>query len=53
MAEGVVDFDEQDRFLGDVEKLETIAAGGLSVLNTLVLPAVLDKAPQTGKGIFR
>ncbi|MGW9266507.1 2-methylcitrate dehydratase PrpD [Gordonia terrae] len=52
MAEGVIDIAEQDRFLGDVEKLETLAAGGLSVLNTPVLPAILDKAPQTGKGIF-
>ncbi|RPA12240.1 2-methylcitrate dehydratase PrpD [Gordonia sp. OPL2] len=52
MADGVVEPNEQDRFLADVEKLETVTAGGLSVLNTLVLPAVLDKAPQTGRGIF-
>lgn len=52
MADGVVEPNEQDRFLADVEKLETVTAGGLSVLNTLVLPAVLDKAPQAGRGIF-
>lgn len=52
MADGVVDADEQDRFLGDVEKLESLSSGGLGVLNTLVLPAVVDKAPQTGRGIF-
>jgi 2-methylcitrate dehydratase len=52
MAQGVIDTDEQDRFLGDVEKLETLTPGSLSALNTFVLPAVLDKAPQTGKGIF-
>ncbi|MDY6811546.1 MAG: 2-methylcitrate dehydratase PrpD [Actinomycetota bacterium] len=52
MADGVVDTDEQDRFLGDVEKLESVSAGDLGVLNTLVLPAVLDKAPRTGRGIF-
>lgn len=52
MAQGVIDTDEQDRFLGDVEKLETLTPGSLSALNTFVLPAVLDKAPQTGNGIF-
>ncbi|SIS08647.1 2-methylcitrate dehydratase PrpD [Williamsia sterculiae] len=52
MADGVIDPAEQERFLGEVETLETIAPGGLQALNTLVVPQVLDEAPQTGKGIF-
>ncbi|AZG44861.1 2-methylcitrate dehydratase PrpD [Gordonia insulae] len=52
MAEGVVEPAEQDRFLSAAAQLASIPAGGLAALNTRVRPVVLDKAPQTPKGLF-
>ncbi|GAA3687442.1 MmgE/PrpD family protein [Gordonia hankookensis] len=52
MAYGVVEPGEQDRFLSAAAQLADIRAGGLSALNTLVRPVVLDQAPQTGAGLF-
>ncbi|MDL9937119.1 MmgE/PrpD family protein [Gordonia sp. ABSL1-1] len=52
MADGVVDPQEQARFLAAATGLADLAAGDLGALNVAVLPQVLDKAPATGKGIF-
>ncbi|MGV9792045.1 MULTISPECIES: MmgE/PrpD family protein [unclassified Gordonia (in: high G+C Gram-positive bacteria)] len=52
MADGVVEVEEQQRFLAAATGLAGLAAGELGALNVAVLPALLDKAPSTGKGIF-
>lgn len=53
LAEGVVEPAEQNRFLGAVEGLVGLGGGELGALNILIDPLVLDKAPDTPKGIFR
>ncbi|OBJ74850.1 MmgE/PrpD family protein [Mycobacterium paragordonae] len=52
LAAGVIDDDEQHRFLSVVEGLPELPAGGLGALNPLVNPVVLDKAPTIRPGIF-
>jgi 2-methylcitrate dehydratase len=52
MAEGVVDADEQQRFLVAAAGLGDLGPGELGALNVTVAPLVLDKAPTIGTGIF-
>ncbi|STQ63937.1 Uncharacterised protein [Gordonia bronchialis] len=52
MADGVVEPEEQQRFLDIATSLAELGAGELGALNVAVRPTVLDKAPTTGKGIF-
>ena len=52
LADGVVEPEEQQRFLAAVTGLAEIPAGGLSALNIVVPQLVLDKAPTIGGGIF-
>lgn len=53
LADGVVEPEEQQRFLSDVDRVVGIKPGGLSALNIRVDPRVLDKAPTIPSGIFR
>ncbi|KRD05796.1 2-methylcitrate dehydratase [Mycobacterium sp. Root265] len=53
LAEGVVESEEQQRFLSAVDAVAGIKPGGLGVLNIRVDPRVLDKAPTIPSGIFR
>ncbi|WP_156298216.1 2-methylcitrate dehydratase PrpD [Mycobacterium paragordonae] len=52
LAAGVIDDDEQRRFLSAAQNLPALQAGGLGALNPLVNPAVLDTAPAIPPGIF-
>ena len=52
VADGVVEPEEQQRFLAAVTGLAEIPAGGLGALNIVVPQLVLDKAPTIGGGIF-
>ncbi len=52
MADGVIEADEQQRFLAAAARVGELGAGELGELNLLVAPNVLDKAPTVGKGIF-
>ena len=52
LAEGVVESDEQRRFLSFVTDLAAKPAGSLGELNIVVPQAYLDKAPTVGKGIY-
>jgi 2-methylcitrate dehydratase len=52
LAGGVIDDDEQQRFLSVAQGLPEMQAGGLGALNPLVNPAVLDRAPTIPRGIF-
>ena len=52
LAAGVIDDDEQRRFLSVAQDLPALQAGGLGALNPLVNPAVLDTAPAIPPGIF-
>lgn len=52
LAEGVVDADEQQRFLTVVDGLAGLEAGGLGALNIEVDPRMLEKAPTIPSGIF-
>ncbi|WLP91514.1 2-methylcitrate dehydratase PrpD [Gordonia sp. NB41Y] len=52
MADGVIEADEQQRFLAAAARVAELGAGELGELNLLVAPNVLDKAPTVGKGIF-
>lgn len=53
LAEGVVEDEEQQRFLAAVDGLVALKAGALGALNVRVDPRVLDKAPTIPSGIFR
>ncbi|MDO3400263.1 MmgE/PrpD family protein [Mycolicibacterium neoaurum] len=53
LAEGVVEPEEQQRFLQVVDGVAGIKSGGLSALNIRVDQRVLDKAPTIPSGIFR
>ncbi|OBB94945.1 2-methylcitrate dehydratase PrpD [Mycolicibacterium peregrinum] len=53
LAEGVVEAEEQKRFLSAVENVSATKSGGLGALNVRVDPRVLDKAPTIPSGIFR
>ena len=53
LAEGVVEAEEQQRFLSAVENISVTKSGGLGALNVRVDPRVLDKAPTVSSGIFR
>lgn len=53
LADGVVESDEQQRFLAAVDGLSDLKPGALGALNVLVDPRVLDKAPTIPSGIFR
>ncbi|WP_155918067.1 MULTISPECIES: 2-methylcitrate dehydratase PrpD [unclassified Mycolicibacterium] len=53
LAEGVVETEEQQRFLTAVENVSVTKAGGLGALNVRVDPRVLEKAPTVPSGIFR
>ncbi|OBB32254.1 2-methylcitrate dehydratase [Mycolicibacterium peregrinum] len=53
LAEGVVESEEQKRFLAAVESVSATKSGGLGALNVRVDPRVLDKAPTIPSGIFR
>ncbi|MEV0674541.1 2-methylcitrate dehydratase PrpD [Mycobacterium sp. NPDC050441] len=53
LAEGVVETEEQQRFLTAVENVSATKAGGLGALNVRVDPRVLDEAPTIPSGIFR
>jgi 2-methylcitrate dehydratase len=53
LSEGVVEPEEQQRFLNAVDGVAGIKPGGLSALNLRVDPRVLDKAPTIPSGIFR
>ncbi len=53
LADGVVEPEEQQRFLSDVDGVAGIKPGGLGALNIRVDPRVLDKAPTIPSGIFR
>lgn len=53
LAEGVVEAEEQKRFLTAVENISATKGGGLAGLNVRVDQRVLDKAPTIPSGIFR
>ncbi|BBZ05089.1 2-methylcitrate dehydratase [Mycolicibacterium chitae] len=53
LAEGVVEPEEQRRFLSVVDSVPDLKPGGLDELNIRVNSRVLDKAPTVGSGIFR
>lgn len=53
LAEGVVESDEQQRFLSAVENVFATKSGGLGALNVRVDQRVLDKAPTVPSGVFR
>ncbi|OMC10243.1 2-methylcitrate dehydratase PrpD [Mycolicibacterium fortuitum] len=53
LAEGVVEAEEQQRFLSAVENVSATKSGGLGALNVRVDPRVLEKAPTVPPGIFR
>jgi 2-methylcitrate dehydratase len=53
LADGVVDSEEQQRFLSVVDGLAGLKPGALGALNVRVEPRVLDKAPTIPSGIFR
>lgn len=53
LAEGVVELEEQKRFLSAVENVSATKSGGLAGLNVRVDQRVLDKAPTIPSGIFR
>ena len=53
LADGVVEAEEQQRFLSAVENVSSTKSGGLGALNVRVDPRVLDKAPTVPSGIFR
>ncbi len=53
LAEGVVEAEEQQRFLSAVENVSATMSGGLGALNVRVAPRVLEKAPTVPSGIFR
>ena len=53
LADGVVEVEEQQRFLTAVESISTTKAGGLGGLNVRVDSRVLDKAPTVSSGIFQ
>lgn len=53
LADGVVETEEQHRFLSIADGIAAIKPGGLSALNIRVDPRVLDKAPTIPSGIFR
>lgn len=53
LADGVVEAEEQQRFLNAVENVSATKPGGLGALNVRVDPRVLDKAPTVPSGIFR
>ena len=52
MAQGVVDAEEQQRFLVAAAGRGDLGAGELGALIVRVEPTVLDKAPTIGSGIF-
>ncbi len=52
LADGVVDVEEQQRFLGAVQDVSAAGPGDLSALNVRVDQLVLDKAPTIPGGIF-
>ena len=52
LADGVVNFDEQQRFLDAVQQLEDLESGSLDALNVRVLPEVLAGEPAIPAGIF-
>jgi 2-methylcitrate dehydratase len=53
LADGVVEAEEQQRFLSAVDGIADIKPGGLSALNVRVDARVLEKAPTIPSGIFR
>jgi 2-methylcitrate dehydratase len=53
LAEGVIEPEEQQRFLSVVDDLAAMKPGTLGGLNVTVAPRVLDKAPSTPSGIFQ
>lgn len=53
LADGVIEPDEQQRFLDVVARISDLEPGALGALNPLVDPRVLDKAPTSAPGIFR
>lgn len=53
LADGVVEAEEQQRFLSAVENVSSTKSGGLGALNVRVDPRVLEKAPTVPSGIFR
>ncbi|MCV7226468.1 2-methylcitrate dehydratase PrpD [Mycolicibacterium komossense] len=53
LADGVVEAEEQQRFLDAVDNVSGLKAGALGALNVRVDPRVLDKAPTIPSGIFR
>ncbi|MGE0219503.1 2-methylcitrate dehydratase PrpD [Mycolicibacterium sp.] len=53
LAEGVVQSDEQQRFLSVVDGLAELEPSDLDRLNVLVDPVVLEKAPTIPSGVFR
>ncbi|WP_454791067.1 2-methylcitrate dehydratase PrpD [Mycolicibacterium lutetiense] len=53
LADGVVEAEEQQRFLSAVENVSVTKSGGLGALNVRVDPRVLDKAPTVPSGIFQ
>jgi 2-methylcitrate dehydratase len=52
LAHGVVNVDEQQRFLNVVDGLAGLEPGGLGALNIAVDTRVLEKAPTIPSGIF-
>ncbi|WP_458316711.1 2-methylcitrate dehydratase PrpD [Mycolicibacterium brisbanense] len=53
LADGVVEPEEQQRFLSTVAGISDIKPGGLNALNLRVDERVLEKAPTVPSGIFR
>ncbi|MEC3954525.1 MmgE/PrpD family protein [Nocardia sp. CDC153] len=53
LTEGILDLDEQDRFLDAAQRTPELRAGELDRLTFTVAPTVLDRAPATQEGIFR
>lgn len=53
LADGVVEPEEQQRFLSTVAGISDIKPGGLNALNVRVDERVLEKAPTVPSGIFR
>ncbi|GAB3016698.1 2-methylcitrate dehydratase PrpD [Mycobacterium bourgelatii] len=52
LADGVIDGDEQRRFLSVVERLAELEPGAAGALNVVVDPGLLKKAPTIPSGIF-
>ncbi|MEC3915085.1 MmgE/PrpD family protein [Nocardia sp. CDC160] len=53
LTDGILDLEEQERFLDAAQRTPELPAGELDRLTFTVAPTVLDRAPTTPEGIFR